>query len=365
MARPRKEKPNRADGLYEVKITIGKKLDGTLIRKSFYSSISKLEAKKEAEQYKINREVSDRMGLGFVSKDIDFTSWANEWLETYKKPNVKLSTYENTYKNTVCNHLIPCFGAAKLSDITPIDIQKFYNTKCCNLSDSAINKIKICLNAIFSVAIDNDLCAKNPCKNVTIPKANEKTIKRTLSLEQTLLASEFAKQHVYGLDIMLLIELGLRRSELMGLMWSDIDLDNRYVEINRGVTLEGNKVHVGNPKSKTSIRKLPISTEFALYLTPHKSAGFVIPNANGGAMSPNNWERRRYSKFMGDLIDKYPDIPRLTPHEMRHTCGTNLYNKTGNIYAVSKFLGHADINITTKIYVHSDIESLRQTLLLD
>lgn len=55
-------------------------------------------------------------------------------------------------------------------------------------------------------------------------------------------------------------------------------------------------------------------------------------------------------------------IPSLSPHELRHTCGTLLYARTKNIYAVSKFLGHANINITAKIYVHNDVDTLRESL---
>ena len=55
-------------------------------------------------------------------------------------------------------------------------------------------------------------------------------------------------------------------------------------------------------------------------------------------------------------------VRRFTPHEYRHTCGTLLYRRTKNIYAVAKFLGHSDVVITTKIYVHNDVEALRADL---
>ena len=72
MPRPKKEQPNRKDGLYEVKITTGKTLDGKLIRKSFYSSISKDDARRQAEEWKINQKVDKQTGNIFVEKSVTF-----------------------------------------------------------------------------------------------------------------------------------------------------------------------------------------------------------------------------------------------------------------------------------------------------
>ena len=123
MPRPKKEKPNHAGGLYEVKITIGKGVNGKLIRKSFYSSESKEDARKQAETWKIEREVAFRTGVGFTDKQKSFSEWADRWLETYKRPNVTENTYKGTYELYVEKHLKPYFRNADLSSIRPADIQ--------------------------------------------------------------------------------------------------------------------------------------------------------------------------------------------------------------------------------------------------
>ena len=115
MPRPKKEQPNRKDGLYEVKITTGKTLDGKLIRKSFYSSISKDDARRQAEEWRINQKVAQQTGNIFVEKSVTFADWARKWLEIYKKPNVSANTYKLTYLNSVEKHLIPYFKNAELS----------------------------------------------------------------------------------------------------------------------------------------------------------------------------------------------------------------------------------------------------------
>lgn len=362
MPRPKKEKPNHGS-LYEVKITIGRTLEGKLIRKSFYSAISKADAKRQAEAWRVEQQVAERTGDLFLAReDMTFADWAGRWLTTYKQPNVRPNTYLNSYLTPTRNHLIPYFGKAKLMDIRPADIQLFYKEVCSNFSHSQVHKLTLCLNGIFESAINNDLLLRSPMRGVIIPSGRLPDEKRTYTREQADAIKAFAAGHPYGLDIILLLELGLRRGELLGLRWEDVDLQQRTITIRRSVYLDHNQVCVGTPKTRTSIRVLPISEQLAGYLTVKAAAGYLLPNRKGEPFSPDNWDARRYRVFMDDLQAAAPELPALNPHELRHTCGTLLYQQTHDIFAVSKFLGHADIAITSKIYVHEDVEGLRNSL---
>ena len=128
MGRPKKEKPNHATGMYEVKVTVGHTFDGKPVRKSFYSSVSKAAAKAKAEEYKINQAVAEHTGETFVGKEECFDTWAKKVLDNIKG-TVKDSSYNLTYKNSIENHLIPYFGKRKLSEIKQIDIQNYFNKK--------------------------------------------------------------------------------------------------------------------------------------------------------------------------------------------------------------------------------------------
>ena len=357
MPRPKKEQPNHAGGLYEVKITVGKTIDGKLIRKSFYSATSKADARAQAEQYKIDREVANQTGAGFISKDITFADWARKWLEIYKKPSVKISTYTETYLRPVESYLIPVLGKANLQNIRPADIKALYTSIGKKYSQSTVSKVKICLNGIFESAIDNDLCYKNPAKNITPASRKPKNEKRVYNEEQKNIIVDFAKSHDDGIPILLLLVMGLRRSEMMALCWEDIDFKRRIMHINKAVTMVGYRPTEDVPKSDASIRDLPIPPDLCDHLYLNKSSGKIVD-----IQSPTAWQHVRYNRFFSDLTENHPEIPRLTPHELRHTCGTLLYRDTKDIYAVSKFLGHSDIGITTKIYVHSDPEALRKNL---
>ena len=237
MGRPKKDKPNHASGMYEVKITIGHTFYGKPIRKSFYSSVSKSAAKAKAEQFKIDQAVSMQTDSPFVSKKECFDTWTIKWLETYKLNKVKEHTYLFTYKKNIEKYLIPYFKKAKLSDIKQIDIQNYFNEikNADNgkpLSLSVLEKHKMILKSIFDTAIDNDLCYKNPVKNINFPKVAEKREKLFYNAEQAKLFRRYTIANKYY-DMVILLDTGIRRSELLGLKWSDIDTDNNILHVQR------------------------------------------------------------------------------------------------------------------------------------
>lgn len=361
MPRKKKEAPNRSDGRYEVKITIGRDIDGKLIRKSFFSNISKEDAKAKADMYKNAVAISNYLGIGITTKTVTFEQWATEWLLKYKKGTVKESTYTESYERTVQSYLIPSFGKRNISDIIPADIRQFLTDMSQKYSSSTLKKIKLCLNAIFETAIENNLCYKNPAKNISIASKRENNKKRTYDEQTVEKIIDFASTHKNGLYIQILLELGVRCSELLGLKWSDFDFENKVVVIQRAITAVNHKPRIDVPKSKTSIRTIPISTRLARAIAEHKNdnSEFVVQQC---PITPANFTKNVYNPFFRDLNKQYPDIYRLSPHELRHTCGTLLYNKTKDLYAVSKFLGHANVGITAKLYVHEDVEVLRKSL---
>lgn len=369
MGRPKKEKPNHATGMYEVKATIGRTIDGKPIRKSFYSSVSKAAAKAKAEEYKIDQAVSEQLGETFVSKDECFDTWAMKWLETYKKNKVKEQTYEFTYKKNVEKYLIPFFKHAKLKNIKQIDIQNYFNAvknveNDKPLSHSVLDKHKMILKSIFEAAIDNDLCYKNPVKNISFPNVSEKNKRKVLAFEDAEKLIEYAIDHK-KYDIVILLETGMRRSELLGLLWTDIDTTNKTIYVQRAVTQTTGKIIIDKPKSKTSERIIPISDRLIeiLNLMP-KEAEYVIPGDQSGIPASPHSYADKFERFMKQA-SKDLGIPKLTPHELRHTYGTLLRENGVDIYSIQKVMGHSDISVTADIYVHNDIEVLRKQLKID
>lgn len=166
MGRPKKQKPNK-QGLYEVKVTVGKNFDGTLIRKSFYSTISKADAKAKAEQYKIDQAVFEATGERSSNSNVTFDTWAKKVLESIKG-TIKDSSFNLTYNNSIENHLIPYFGKHHIADIKQIDIQQYFNIKGKEYTIETLKKHKMALNRIFESAVMNDICIKNPCRSIKL-----------------------------------------------------------------------------------------------------------------------------------------------------------------------------------------------------
>lgn len=362
MGRPKKETPNRADGLYEVKVTIGKDFTGKLIRKSFYSSISKADARAKAEEYKINKAISEVTGNVNITSARTFENWANKWLETYKKGVVKDHTYNFTYKSNLEKYLIPYFGKAHISEIQQIDIQKYFNTVRTEdgkpLAKSTLEKHKLILKSMFDAAIDNDLCIRNPVKNIKFQHVSDTAVKNVWTKEQAEIAEEFARRQ-WRLDIVMYLNTGLRRSELLGLKWTDIDFEENTLHVQRAVVQTKGKIVVDRPKSATSDRIVPFSAEFGKYLKKFLSDNEYVIGTDG-ITSPSTYAKQ-FSKFM-EKLNAATGVPILTPHELRHTYGTIKRAEGVDIYTIQKVMGHADISITAGIYVHNDIDVLKKQL---
>lgn len=390
MPRPKKEKPNRGDQRYEVKITVGKTMDGKLIRKSFYSTTSKADAKAQAEQYKVDQEAARITGHSFVSRETNFAKWARTWLEVYKKPTVKANTYEGTYRGPVEGHLIPYFGRVNLDDIRPADIQAYFTEKGKTMSLESLHKQYTALKAIFDTAIENDLCVKNPVvKSIRLTSSKTKPEKRSYTQEQYETVLSFVRSQEDGLSIRVLLETGISRSELLGLRWEDLDASACTLTIRQGL-VEAKDPDTGKRKIITDglktdyrARVIPIAQELAAALDAKPrmveranrkykkgydkplQTEFIFHSPSGLPERPNNWMHRVYTPIMESMHQAYPEIPILSPHELRHTRATLWKDAGVDLFTIAKTLGHGDLDMLAKRYAHDNLEVRRAALGLD
>lgn len=362
MGRPKKDRPHHSSGMYEYKATIGHTFDGKPIRKSFYSSVSRDAAKAKAEEYIINSRVAEQTGEAYVAKQERFDSWAIKWLETYKKGNCKEHTYNYTYRTNVENYMIPFFGGAKLSDIRQIDVQQYFNEHK-HLSQITLKRQRAILHSIFEEAIYNDLCTKNPVRNIVYTSDKPEKIKKAYDLKQSKKASEYAQTAHKGLGVYIILNTGLRRGELLGLMWRDIDFDKKTLSVQRAI--EPDTVGIptdGELKTKCSRRTIPISTEFCDYLKGlERKSDFVLAGKTKWGYTSIDGFNKQYKTFMTKMSEAL-GLDYLSPHELRHTYGTVQREKGVDLYTISRLLGHADSKVTETTYVHNDIEVLRERM---
>ena len=360
MGRPKKEKPNHGK-YFEIKKTVGHKLNGDPIRKSFYSETSKADASQQGDEWIIAHKVAEQTGEPFIEKSVTFSAWAKKWLETYKKGKVKQHTYDYTYRVNVEKYMIPFFGQANLKDITQADVQEYFN-KHNFLAENNLKRHRMILHNIFDKAVYNDLCRKNPVEDIQYSSIKEKARRRAYTQAQMDKLIEYAKSQHDGAMIVIMLNTGVRRGELLGLKWVDIDFKRKSVFVRRSVTPDTNEPQDGDVKSKSSYREIPVSDDFLNYLKmlPHKTDYIISGKTKYGYMSIDGFEGH-YKRFMEKACSNL-QLPYLVPHELRHTFGTVLREKGVDIYTISRVMGHGDILVTDKIYVHNDYNVLRKNM---
>ena len=364
------------------KQALGKDINGTLIRKSFYSTKSKADAKKRAERFKANYELELLCGGEEIRSKVFFADWAIKCLELYKKPFVKPNTYSGTYLAPVRLHLIPYFGKMAVDTILPAMIQRYINEAARRYSPETVKKDFAVLSFIMQAAVDNGLCKSSPVtKTIRLPKYETVSKKEAFSQQEYDAAFAFAMQHPLGLDIMFLMETGVSRSELLGLRWEDLNLEEGTVTISQGLVsfyndeqeqwttsadgLKNKYRHRTIPLVNTDLidqlkakpreiiptgRKKPVKTEYVFY------------SPSGKPYQPNNWANRVYRPFMRDLLAAHPELPELSAHELRHTRATLWVAQGVDSLMVIRLLGHCDMKMLTKIYDHTTVETLRKAL---
>lgn len=317
---------------------------------------------------------------------VQFAIWARRWLFAYHQGRIKDNTYQGTYWEPVELHLIPYFGDRLLNDILPIEITEFFKRAGKTLALETLKKIKACLNGIFTTAVENGMCLRNPMPS-TLKLASKvpPKEKHTWSKAQYETAYDFARQHG-RLDIMVLLETAITRSELLGLTWDDFDPDRQLLHLNNGLVQLKNSetqkvelVHEGL-KNKYRHRNVPISKELAarLFLSPHViyvggsvrqhisprrvETTHIFHAPHGGPYSPTNWYHREFKPFMRALCEEYPNIRPLTTHEFRHTRATLLKDAGKDIYSIARLLGHSNLDMLAKRYAHDNVDALRKAL---
>ncbi len=296
--------------------------------------------------------------------------YLDHWLKTAAKMAVRPITFES-YESQIRNHIKPLLGAIQLSQLTPMHIQNFFAQQLeNNLSLRSIQYQHAILRKALNDAVYTQQLTKNVAALVTPPKQkmNETHVKderaRALTPEETdrLLDAAKGRRHYHLIQIA--IKTGLRRGELLGLRWEDVDLENQYLSVRQ--TLEKVEGILGfqAPKTEKSMRTIPfvescipifeeikkVQAKDRLYCKEKKKRyhdlGLVFCQRNGTMQDPGN-----VTKQVGKLLDK-AGIKNATLHSLRHTFASNLIARGVPLEQVQVLLGHDSISTTANIYAH-------------
>lgn len=347
---------------YQYRLSIGYSVEGKRQYRVFSSYKSERDARKKALEWQKQQAIAEATGTVQAEDYIAFAPWARRWLEVYKKPHVSANTYALTYKNTVEKHIIPYFGKADLRAIRTSDVQAFYVSKQNELSGSMMDKCRMCLVSIFDAAIEEQLLFRNPAKSKTVTCSSAKAPAAKRVYTDAQVAQICAVPDVDPI-LPVLLQTGLRRGELCGLMWSDFDAAARTLAVNRSIATAPDGSFEVRPPKWNSYRTIPLPDTLVELLAAQPRCGlYIFPHRAGEPYRPDTMAHRITGALRRALP---PGVEILTPHELRHTFGTSLYRRGVDIYAIQKVMGHKDIRVTTQTYVHAETDALRRSLHLD
>ena len=298
-------------------------------------------------------------GLQATVKSVPrFKKYAEHWLKTYKANKVKPKTLKG-YSDIIKCHFVLAWGDKPINEISVEDVQSFLNDRK-EHSKKSLTEMRTLLKQILNSAVADKLIETNPAadKRVYIPKeAKGKVERRALTVEEL-------KDIINHLDMLdgfdrlylaIVVFTGMRRGEVLGLRWEDIDKQTNEIHVRRNVTHTINKPIIGTPKTEKGERDIPIIEGLLKYLTPMKSSGYIISHDK----TPEEPLTLSAFKNMWKRIKSTIDVHGITSHDFRHTLGTMLNNEGVDTKTIQAIIGHADFNTTMNIYVHAD-ESKKQ-----
>lgn len=296
------------------------------------------------------------------------------------KPNVRESTQKG--RNQLMKLLQDDkIGNMAIEKVKPSDARQWaIRMRERGFAFQTINNHKRSLKAIFYTAMEDDLIRKNPfnwdmedvIENDTEPKT-ALTNTQTDSLLRFLQTDSTYRKHCHA--VIVLLNTGLRVSELCGLTAADIDFEGGYVNVSHQLVFDKGRYRVEQPKTASGVREIPMNEsviralkdemrnrENAQPVTIDGYTDFIFLNKKGMPMYG-----AAYSTDFNSMIKKYnkhhkEKLPKISPHTLRHTFCTNMANKNMPPKSLQYIMGHKDVTTTLGYYAHGSAESAKKAM---
>lgn len=309
------------------------------------------------------RTAQERRDAGAPVKDATTTlaAWLEEWILKSLPASDRKQATVDLYTRLARTHLVPTLGARTLDRIRPSDVEALIVAKRrAGLSDSTVRNIYTVLRGALDIAVRDGLLSRNPVAVVRRPSVERRDATYLTAEQAQRLLEEIRGDRLEAL-FRLMLATGLRRGEALGLHWSDVNLDERWLRVRWTLTRTSAGLQLGEPKTEKSRRTVPLPRSAVEALRGHRRAqaaerlaapgiwretGLVFASEIGTFLEPRNVLRRF------DLLARRAGLTGVHLHTLRHSTATFLLTAGTHTKVVQEHLGHSSYAITADIYSH-------------
>ncbi len=312
---------------------------------------------------KLMKAMSDRNGgFFFDAESLTVGEYLDRWLSDSVRGTVRVSTFER-HEGIIRTHIKPALGRIKLKNLTPTHVRGLHREKLdADLAPATVRKIHSTLHKALSQAVSDGLIPRNAA-DVKAPRPAPEEM-RPLSEDDARAFLETAEASDDRFDplYVLAITTGLRRGELLGLRWDDVDLERGKLRVGRALVREGSQHIAGETKTRRGRRQVNLTPRTVNVLKAHrrrqleermrlsglyKDHGLIFATGIGNPVNPENLVKRSVKPLL-----KRAGLPEIRFHDLRHTCATLLLGRGVHPKIVQELLGHATIAMTLDTYSH-------------
>lgn len=305
---------------------------------------------------------------GTASPGLTVGAYLTSWVERYERSQSRKVTTVRTTKRHVTAYLVPRIGTVRLAKLSPAMVTALYGDLLENgrsgraghggLAPKSVRNIAGVLHKALSDAVRDGLIPKNPADDVDLPRWNrpEMQVYDETEVAEFLRVAEKDGDPLAALW-RLVFATGLRRGELCGLRWKDVDLVDGFVTIVQ-TRVHSGTVHVSSPKTKAALRQVSIDpatvTALALLKNAHEDAASRLGGWTSDLVATDLDGRPIHPERLTERFHRTARSAGLRPirlHDARHTHATILFDHGAPVHVVSRRLGHTSVAFTADVYV--------------
>ena len=351
----------RKDGLYQ-----GRYCDRWGKRKTIYNKNLRELRKQLAEAIVANENFMS------IKNNITLNKWFTRWMEVYKEKSIRANTKRN-YTHVYQKNIAPYIGERYINSLVKSDIQLLVDRACdAGYGYERQNKIKVILRDMLQRAVEDNLVVNNPVSGIKL-RAIKVVKAKSLTLEEQNIFFDYCKNTFYENLFNVAVNTGLRPGELFALQISDIDLENKFIDVNKTLVYQKyltdnrKEFHIEPPKTKQSYRKVPINSICKVYLGRQLELKRVVsckkPKQHNNYLFVTKFNTPLNTQIYSDAIRAVirqinlvrsldNQFEKFSGHTFRHTFATRCFENGVEAKVVQSYLGHASLKMTMDLYTH-------------